>query len=148
MVEDRTFLISFYILASIRSLGSVMRLKIDPAISSIFTQFLFYFWAHNETAACKFAYLVSFPIEFSTAVFSSQYPLKIGLVLFTSLCKRSVKSQDSAGGIATGYGLDDRGIEIRVPVGSRSFSSPRRPDRLWDSLRLLSNGYRGLFPQG
>jgi hypothetical protein len=30
-------------------------------------------------------------------------------------------------GIATSYGLDDRGIGVRVPVGSRIFSSPDRP---------------------
>jgi hypothetical protein len=30
---------------------------------------------------------------------------------------------DSAVGIATGYGLDDQGVGIRVPVGSRIFSS-------------------------
>jgi hypothetical protein len=38
--------------------------------------------------------------------------------------------RNSVVGIATGYGLDDRGVEVRVPVGSRIFSSPRRPDRL------------------
>jgi hypothetical protein len=36
-------------------------------------------------------------------------------------------SRDSAVGIATGYGLDDRWVGVRVPVGSRIFSSPRRP---------------------
>jgi hypothetical protein len=34
-------------------------------------------------------------------------------------------------GVATGYGLDDRGVGIRVPVGSSIFTSPYRPDRLW-----------------
>jgi hypothetical protein len=34
------------------------------------------------------------------------------------------------GGVETGYGLDDRGVGVRVLVGPRSFSSPRRPDRL------------------
>jgi hypothetical protein len=29
-------------------------------------------------------------------------------------------------GIATGYGLDDRGFGVRVPEGSRIFSPPRR----------------------
>jgi hypothetical protein len=38
---------------------------------------------------------------------------------------------DSAVGIATGYGLGDRGVGVRVPVEPRVFSSPRRPDRLW-----------------
>jgi hypothetical protein len=40
-------------------------------------------------------------------------------------------SRDTAVGIATGYWLDDRGIGFRVPVGSRIFTSPCRPNRLW-----------------
>jgi hypothetical protein len=56
-----------------------------------------------------------------------------------------MRSLDSSVGIATSYGLDDRGVGVRVPVGSRIFSSPRRPNQLWDSPNLLSNGYRGLF---
>jgi hypothetical protein len=39
-------------------------------------------------------------------------------------------SRDSVVGIATSYGLDDRRVGVRVPVGSRIFSSPNRPDRL------------------
>jgi hypothetical protein len=39
-------------------------------------------------------------------------------------------SRDSVVGIATSYGLDDRGVGVRVPVGSRIFSFPDRPDRL------------------
>jgi hypothetical protein len=39
--------------------------------------------------------------------------------------------RDSIVGIATGYGLDDRGVGIRVPVESRIFSTLRRPDQLW-----------------
>jgi hypothetical protein len=57
-------------------------------------------------------------------------------------------SRDSVVGIAISYGLDGRGVGVRVPVGSRIFSSPRRPDRLWGSPNLLSNGYRGSFPGG
>jgi hypothetical protein len=52
-------------------------------------------------------------------------------------------SRVRAVGIATGYGLDDRGVGVRVPLGSRIFCSPRRPDRLSDPRILLSNGYRG-----
>jgi hypothetical protein len=52
------------------------------------------------------------------------------------------------GGSPQGYELDDREVGVRVPVGSRIFSSPRRPERLWGPLSLLSNGYWGLFPRG
>jgi hypothetical protein len=51
-------------------------------------------------------------------------------------------------GITIGYGLDYRGFGVQVPVGSRIFSSPRLPDRLWDPPSLLSNGYREVFPGG
>jgi hypothetical protein len=54
-------------------------------------------------------------------------------------------SWDSAAGIATGYELDDRGVRVRVPVGLRIFSSPRRPDRLWGPHSLLPKEYLGLF---
>jgi hypothetical protein len=49
---------------------------------------------------------------------------------------------DSVVDIATGYGLDDRGVGIRVLVGSPIFPSSCRPDR------LLSSVTGGLFPRG
>jgi hypothetical protein len=42
-----------------------------------------------------------------------------------------MRSRDSVVGIATVYVLDDRGVGVRVPVASRTFSYPRHPDRLW-----------------
>jgi hypothetical protein len=41
-----------------------------------------------------------------------------------------------------------RGVGVRILVGSRIFSSPRLPDRLWGPLNLLSNGYRRLLLLG
>jgi hypothetical protein len=54
------------------------------------------------------------------------------------------KGRDSAVGIETDYGLDDRGSN---PGESKEcFSSTLCPDRPWDPPSLLSNGYRGFFP--
>jgi hypothetical protein len=50
--------------------------------------------------------------------------------------------------IATGYGLDDLGFGVLVPEESRIFSSPQRPDGLWGTASLPSNGYGELFPPG
>jgi hypothetical protein len=41
---------------------------------------------------------------------------------FLFLTGISVKIQDSSVGIATGYGLDDRGIAARFPAGTRYLS--------------------------
>jgi hypothetical protein len=50
------------------------------------------------------------------------------------------RSQDSVVGIVTGYRLDDWGVRVWVPVGSRIFCSPHRPDWLWGPPNLLYNG--------
>jgi hypothetical protein len=58
---------------------------------------------------------------------------------------RSVEiSRDIAVGIVTGYGLDDRGDGVRVPVGSKIFSSPYLLNRLWSPPSLLCNEFLGL----
>jgi hypothetical protein len=37
------------------------------------------------------------------------------------ICKeRLIESRDGSVGTATGYGLDDEGVGVRVPLGSRS----------------------------
>jgi hypothetical protein len=46
--------------------------------------------------------------------------------------------------LATGWTTVRLKFEARV--GSRSFTSPYRPDRLQGTLSLLSNGYRGSLP--
>jgi hypothetical protein len=48
--------------------------------------------------------------------------------------------------IATGYGLDDRGVGVGVPVVARIFTSPCRPDQYLYPPNLLTNGCRGSFP--
>jgi hypothetical protein len=57
-------------------------------------------------------------------------------------------TRDRVVGMATNYGLEDRGVGVRVPVRSRIFSSPDRPDRILGPSNLLSKGYRGLFLRG
>jgi hypothetical protein len=66
------------------------------------------------------------------------HPAGLYMALFQS------RSRDIAVGIATGYGLDGRGVGVRVPLGSRMFSSPRGPDRSGGPPSLLSNGF---FPR-
>jgi hypothetical protein len=51
----------------------------------------------------------------------------------------------SAAGIATDYGLDERGIGVRVPVETRIFTSLCSPDRLWAPTRLYPMGTGGSF---
>jgi hypothetical protein len=70
------------------------------------------------------------------------------MVVHLNLYVLSLRSRDSIVRIATSYGLNDRGVGVRVPLGSRIFSSSRRPDRLWGPPNLLSVGYGGLLPGG
>jgi hypothetical protein len=53
----------------------------------------------------------------------------------------AIRSRDIIVDIAIGYGIGDRGVGVRVPVGSRIFSSPCRPDSLWGPPNLLSGSW-------
>jgi hypothetical protein len=55
-----------------------------------------------------------------------------------------LESRDSSVSIVTGYGLDDRGVGVRVPVALRIFSSPRRPDRFSGPSSVLTYRNRGV----
>jgi hypothetical protein len=57
------------------------------------------------------------------------------ILVLTIIIGRAAIAQSVS--IATGYGLDDQGVGVRVPAGGRIFSSSCRPDRLWGSLSLL-----------
>jgi hypothetical protein len=57
-------------------------------------------------------------------------------------------NRDSVVGVATVYRLEERGARVRVPLGSRLFSSPRRPDWLCGPPKLLSKGTGGSFSGG
>jgi hypothetical protein len=48
--------------------------------------------------------------------------------------------RDSVVGIATGYGLDNQGVGVRIQEGSRIFSFPRLQDLVWVPTSLISNG--------
>jgi hypothetical protein len=74
---------------------------------------------------------------FATVIFN----VCIFMYIYISI---NLRSRERAIGIATVYELDDRGFGVWVPVGERIFTSPRRPDRLWGPLSLLSNRYCGV----
>jgi hypothetical protein len=60
---------------------------------------------------------------------------------FFEICIPKTKSRDSSVGKALGYRLDDRGSRGSIPGrGWEFFSSLPRPERLWGSPSLLSNG--------
>jgi hypothetical protein len=67
---------------------------------------------------------------------AKSFPFHFYLLPYSSRSRHSV---------VTGYGLDDLGVDVRVPVWSRIFST-RRSDQLWSPPNLLSNGYWGPFP--
>jgi hypothetical protein len=55
-------------------------------------------------------------------------------------------NRSSVVGIASRLRAGRSGVSNLVR-GNRFFSSPKRPDRLWSSLRLPFNGHRFSFPE-
>jgi hypothetical protein len=57
------------------------------------------------------------------------------------------KSRDNLVGM-TGYGLDDQGVGVRVPMGARIFTYPCLPDELWGHPVSYPVGIGGSFRGG
>jgi hypothetical protein len=70
---------------------------------------------------------------------------KIPVIVFQS-STLPLGSRYSIVDIATGCGLDDQGVGVRVQVGSRNFPSPRPPYRLWGPPSLLYSEADHSFP--
>jgi hypothetical protein len=59
-----------------------------------------------------------------------------------------LKSGGSVVGIETGYELDEREVGVRVPVGSRIFTTSYSPDRLWGSTQPSKQWLPGVHSPG
>jgi hypothetical protein len=102
----------------------------------------------------QFLRVVGVPIRMFHSRTAKVFLIKIGIysvtgghsgIVVLNFLQPIIKRQDSAVGTATGYGLDDQGVGVRVAVWARIFTSPCLPDRLWGQPSLLSNGYRRIF---
>jgi hypothetical protein len=98
------------------------------------------FW---DMTPCSMINIYSVPYDGADCIF----PENKNSTFFRNFCKYSYLSYyimsgswDSVVGIATGYGLGDRGVRVRIPVGSRILYFPRRPDRLWGPSSSFSGG--------
>jgi hypothetical protein len=86
------------------------------------------------SSALNRSILISFLIlHYLAPEFNIMFLIKLSTI-------QNMVSRDSIVGVATGYGLGDRGVGVRLPIGSRIFSSPLCPDWLWDPFYILFNG--------
>jgi hypothetical protein len=58
----------------------------------------------------------------------SVFNRQLVILVYILQCQYVSVNRDSVVGIATSYGLNDREVGVRVPIGSRIFSSLRCPD--------------------
>jgi hypothetical protein len=100
-------------------------------------------------------YPQSSTLEISSRFWSSETQrsmLMLGknlLPLFLHSTYSIFMGRGSSVGLANGYGLDNRGVGVRVPVEPRIFTSPHRPDQLWRPSSLQSKELlAGIFPPG
>jgi hypothetical protein len=81
--------------------------------------------------------------------FASRLTFYITQTYLAHLCNvNSQTSQKQNSNTVTDYELDVRRVGFRVPVGSRMFAYPYRPDWLWGPYNLLSNWYMEPFLPG
>jgi hypothetical protein len=113
-------------------------------VQSIDTPFFMSILHAIETPNCTHIY---YSTQSCLSTVLHLYLRETSLYIFKVQCIER-ESRDSAVGIATGYRLDVRGVGVRVPIGSRIFSFPRRQDRLWGPPSLLFMGTGGYFPWG
>jgi hypothetical protein len=99
---------------SVYSFTKFLHLAVTPTIMAVQH-------SQSESYFVKHAYYWNAGIRWSKQL--PQYSvINFNLILFITTLSR-----DSAVGIATGYGLDDRGVGVRVSVWSRIFSTPSTP---------------------
>jgi hypothetical protein len=86
---------------------------------------------------------------FWISLFTANYFIEYNVILFANKEFKYIYIYTcSVVTITTVYGMNDRETGVRVPVESRIFTSPCRPDRFLGPPNPLSNGYRVFFLRG
>jgi hypothetical protein len=133
---------TFRILFSAHGSWGVKLLSKSQQLCGFLSHVLVKAWRAMNSSWC----LWSIPFLIDSAAGHTYWGVITQFLIFVFHRSSASGSLDSPGGIATGYGLDDRGVEVRVPEGSRVFHSARRPDSL-DSSVGIATGY-GLDGRG